>query len=109
MKKCSTVMLSGRGLGCSSRIAFAIVAASGGRAPEWLETSSAPPVGGHVLDPLHLDPEPVAVEELDHGAVEDLLDPLRASPVVDPALGLDRRQQVAVALRRQRRLRLLRR
>ena len=54
LKKCSTVMFSGRGWGCSSRIALPIIAASGGSAPEWLDTSSAPPVGGHVLDPLHL-------------------------------------------------------
>ena len=52
-------------------------------------------VGGHVLDPLDLGPEPVAVEELDQGAVHRPLDPLRAAPVVEPALGLDRGQQVA--------------
>ena len=50
---------------CSSRIDLAIIAASGGSAPEWLDTSSAPPVAGHVLDPLDLGAEPVAVEELD--------------------------------------------
>ena len=42
-----------------------IIGASGGSAPEWLETSRAPPVGGHVLDPLGLDPEPVAVVEVE--------------------------------------------
>ena len=88
-------MLSGRGCGCSSRIALAIIAASGGSAPEWFETSSAPPVGGHVLDPLDLGAEPVAVEELDERRVEDALDPLRAPPVVQPPLGLDARQVVA--------------
>ena len=46
MKKCSTVMLTGRGWVCSSRMAFAIITASGGSAPEWLDTSSAPPVAG---------------------------------------------------------------
>ena len=39
-------MLSGRGWVCSSRIDLPIIAASGGSAPEWLETSSAPPVAG---------------------------------------------------------------
>ena len=46
MKKCSTVMFSERGCGCSSRIALAIIAASGGSAPEWFDTSSAPPAAG---------------------------------------------------------------
>ena len=46
LKKCSTVMLSGRARGCSSRIALAIMAASGGSAPEWFETSNAPPLAG---------------------------------------------------------------
>ena len=77
-------MFSGRGCGCSSRIALPIIAASGGSAPEWLDTSSAPPVGGHVLDPLHLGPEPVAVVELDQGPVHQALDPLRAPPVGQP-------------------------
>ena len=48
-----------------------------------------PAAGRDVLDPLDLGPEPVAVEELDQGAVEDALDPLRAAPVVELALGLD--------------------
>jgi len=68
------------------------MAASGGRAPEWLETSSAPPVGRHVLDPLDLAAEPQPVEELDQRAVHQALDALRAAPVVDLALGLDARQ-----------------
>ena len=38
--------VSGRGWECSSLIALAIIAASGGSAPEWLETSSAPPSAG---------------------------------------------------------------
>ena len=62
-------MFTGRGCACSSLIALAIIAASGGSAPPWFETSSAPPVDGHVLDPLHLGAEPVAVEELDDGLV----------------------------------------
>ncbi len=45
-KKFSTVMFSLRGWLCSSWIALAIIAASGGSAPAWLETSSAPPVAG---------------------------------------------------------------
>ena len=50
-------------------------------------------LGGDVLDPLDLGPEPVAVEELDQRGVEDPLDPLRAAPVVERAIGLDRGQQ----------------
>src|SRR3954454_4377312 len=46
-------------------------------------------VGGHVVDALDLDAEPVAVQELDGGAVDEALDALRAPPVVDAALGLD--------------------
>jgi hypothetical protein len=46
LKKCSTVTLSGRGWACSSRIDLPIIAASGGRAPEWFDTSSPPPVDG---------------------------------------------------------------
>ena len=55
---------------------------------------------GNVLDPLDLDPEPVAIEELDQGSVHEPLDPLRAAPVVEHALRLDRGQQVAHLLRR---------
>jgi hypothetical protein len=61
---------------------LAIIAASGGSAPEWFG-------GGDVLDPLHLGSEPVAVEELGDRAVEDALDPLGAAPVVELPLGLD--------------------
>src|SRR5215211_3844102 len=43
----------------------------------------------HVLDPLHLGAEPVAVEEVGEGAVPELLDALGAAPVVEMALGLD--------------------
>ena len=39
-------MWSGRGRACSSLIAFAIIDASGGSAPAWLATISAPPVAG---------------------------------------------------------------
>jgi hypothetical protein len=46
LKKCSIVMLTGRGCGCSSRIALEIIAASGGRAPPWFDTSRAPPLAG---------------------------------------------------------------
>jgi hypothetical protein len=46
LKKCSIVIETGRGRGCSSLIALAIMLASGGSAPEWLETSSAPPSAG---------------------------------------------------------------
>ena len=46
MKKCSTVMFNGRGCECSSRMALPIIVASGGNAPEWLDTSSAPPEAG---------------------------------------------------------------
>jgi hypothetical protein len=57
--------------------------------------------GGNVLDPLDLGAEPIAVEELDHAPVEGALDPLRAAPVVDTALGLDRGHELALAARRQ--------
>ena len=46
LKKCSIVKCTGRGRACSSLIALAIIGASGGSAPEWLETSSAPPFSG---------------------------------------------------------------
>src|SRR5262249_22336616 len=55
-------------------------------------------VRGDVLYPLDLGPEPVAVVEVDEGAIEDLLDPLRAPPVVELAVGLDGGQRVAPAL-----------
>ena len=48
--------------------------------------------GRHVLDSLHLDPEPVVVEEIHQGPVHEALHPLRPSPVVELALGLDARQ-----------------
>ena len=51
LKKCSTVMFSGRGWGCSSRIPLAIIAASGGSAPEWFDTSIAPPAPGRFSMP----------------------------------------------------------
>ena len=63
-----------------------IIGASGGSAPEWLDASSAPPDGGHVLDPLDLDPEPVAVVEVED-RLHQLVDALRAAPVVHLALG----------------------
>src|SRR4051794_404124 len=46
LKKCSIVRCTGRGRVCSSLIALAIIGASGGSAPAWLETSSAPPSAG---------------------------------------------------------------
>ena len=45
----------------SSR-ASAVISASSGSVPEWLATTSAPPVVRHVLEAARLDPEPVAVE-----------------------------------------------
>ena len=52
-------------------------------------------VGRDVLDPLDLAAEPVVVEELVDRLVEQPLDALRAAPVGDLAVGLDRRQVVA--------------
>jgi hypothetical protein len=46
LKKCSTVMCIWRDRGCSSLIALAIIAASGGNAPAWFDTSSAPSWSG---------------------------------------------------------------
>ena len=60
-------------------------------------------VGGDVLDPLDLAAEPVAVEELDERRVEDALDPLRPAPVVDAAIGLDRRAAASASARARRR------
>jgi len=57
-----------------------------------------PTVGWDVLDALDLGAEPVPVEELDDGGVEDALDALRTAPVVDAAVGLDGGQQGAHAL-----------
>ncbi len=34
--------------------------------PEWLATTSAPPSAGHVLDPAHLDPEPLLEHRPQH-------------------------------------------
>jgi hypothetical protein len=51
--------------------------------------------GRDVLDPLDLDPEPVVVEELVDGAVEQALDAFGATPVGDLAVRLDRGQQRA--------------
>jgi hypothetical protein len=48
--------------------------------------------GRDVLDPLDVDPEPVVVEELVEGLVEQVLDALGAAPVGDLSLGLDRRR-----------------
>ena len=39
-------MYSGRGEECSLRIACMIIGASGGSAPEWFDTSRAPPSDG---------------------------------------------------------------
>ncbi len=77
-------------------IALAIIAASGGRAPAWFETRSAPPSDGTFSIPFDLDPEPVAVEELEEGLVHEPLDALGAAPVVEGALGLDRRHELGV-------------
>ena len=51
--------------------------------------------GRDVLDPLDLAAEPVVVEELVERRVEQALDALRAAPVGDLAVGLDRGQQRA--------------
>ena len=48
--------------------------------------------GRDVLDPLDLAAEPVVVEPVVDRAVHQALDPLRAAPVGDLALGLDRGQ-----------------
>lgn len=55
----------------------------------------------HVLHPVCLAPKPVAIEELDQGAIEEALDPLRAPPVGDAALWLERREQLPHAIGRQ--------
>ncbi len=55
-------------------MALAIIAASAGSAPAWLATMQGRAVGGNVFDPLDLDPEPVVVEEVVEGAVDDALD-----------------------------------
>ena len=39
-----------------------VISASSGSVPEWLATTSAPPVGGHVLQAVGLDPEPLLVQ-----------------------------------------------
>ena len=44
---------------------------------------------GHVLDPLHVGAEPVAVEEVHQRLVQQALDPLGAAPVGQGAVGLD--------------------
>jgi 5-formyltetrahydrofolate cyclo-ligase len=61
--------------------------------------------GRDVFDSLDLRAEPVAIEELDHRAVEDLLDPLRPAPVGEASLELDRGKQIAIADRWKRRFR----
>ena len=61
---------------------------------------------GHVLDPLDVAAEPVVVEEVPEGAVEQPLDALGAPPVGDLAVGLDRRQQRRAGRRRRRARRL---
>jgi hypothetical protein len=48
-----------------------------------------------VLDSLDLAAEPVVVEERDQRLVDEALEPLRAAPVGDGAVRLDRREVVA--------------
>ena len=50
---------SRRCAGWSSCRATVVISASTGRVPEWLATTRAPPVAGHVLQALRLDPEPL--------------------------------------------------
>ena len=57
------------------------------------DQQGVPPSAGTFSTPSTSRPEPVAVEELDERRVEDPLDPLRPSPVVEAAIGLDRGQQ----------------
>ena len=61
-----------------------IIGASGGSAPEWLETSRAPPSAGTFSIPSVLDPEPVAVVEVEHRVCE------RESALVAPQSSSDR-------------------
>ncbi len=70
----------------------------GGQRPGVVGDEQRAALGGDVLDPLDLCAEPVAIEELDHRAVEGALDPLRAPPVVNRPLRLDRRQELAHAV-----------
>ena len=56
--------------------------ASGGIAPAWFATSSAPPVVGKVLEPFPLDAEPVRVDRVEHAACERA-EMLAATPAVD--------------------------
>ena len=56
--------------------------ASGGRAPAWLATSSAPPVAGHVLEALPLGAEPAAVDRVEQLAGD------RPGPL-GPTVGVD--------------------
>jgi hypothetical protein len=51
LNQCSPSMYRGRGAGCSLRIACMIIGASGGSAPEWLPTSSAPLLSGMFSTP----------------------------------------------------------
>ena len=57
--------------------------------PEWLDASSAPPACGHVLEALDLDPEPVAVVEVED-RLHQLVHALGAAPVVHLAFGVGR-------------------
>ena len=88
-------MFNGRGCVCSSRIALPIIVASGGKRARVVGHQQRAAGGRHVLHPLHLGPEPVAVEELDQRAVQQAVHALGAAPVGEPALGLHGGQQLA--------------
>ena len=83
-------------MGCSSRIALRDHRGVRRQRTGVVGDEQSAARGGDVLDPLDLRPEPVAVEELEQRGVHQALDPLRAAPVVEPALGLDRRQEIGV-------------
>ena len=73
-----------------------IIGASGGSAPEWFDDQQRAAVGRHVLDALQLDPEPVAVVEVED-RLGELEGRLRPAPVVDLAARLRRRDELARA------------
>ena len=98
-------MYTGRGTGCSVRMPCMIIGPSGGSAPEWFATSSAPPLPGTFSIALELDPEPVAVVEV-QDRVGQPERRLRPAPVVDLAARLLRGNQPAERARIRLLLRL---
>ena len=85
----SAAMCTGRGRGCSSRTALAIIGPSDGNRAGMVGDEQRGAVRGHVLDAFDRDSEPVAVEEVVHGPIDEALDALRAAPIGDLALGLE--------------------